>query len=118
MRGTGRGLQQTHFRELFGSRRHRLFSLSFRFKQSVQDGERLREHQFDRWFFEFVQQQGVSAFGKKPRVEANNAEVAQTSFDLRFAARLFTAQVFVMSHQLFTQAAVIGAVAIKLDAPD
>ncbi len=74
MRGTGRGLQKANFRELVGCGNHRCFSLSERVEHLIKHGEGLREHLPDGWFFEFAQQRGLTAFGKEPRVETNDAE--------------------------------------------
>ena len=109
----GRSLQQTHFRKLFGSLCHRLFSLSFRLEQLIQDGKSLRKHQFERWFLEIVQQRALTAFGEKPRIEADNAERSKPGLDLGFQTRLLTAQVFVMRDKLFEQTVTIIGLTIN-----
>ncbi len=71
---TGRGLQKANFREPVGCGNHRCFSLFKHIEHLIKHGEGLREHLPDGWFFEFIEQHGLTAFAKKPRVEANDTE--------------------------------------------
>ena len=107
MRGTGRGLQKANLREPVGCGNHRCFSLFKHIEHLIKHGEGLREHLPDGWFFEFIEQRDLTAFGKEPRIGTNDAEVAQTSFDFRFQTRLFAAHLLVVRNQLLESAAII-----------
>lgn len=64
---TGRGLQKAHFREPVGCGNHRCPGLTKHIEHLIKHGKGLREHLLDRWFFEFIEQCGLTAFGKEPR---------------------------------------------------
>ena len=109
---TGRGLQQRHFRELFGSCRHCRFRLSLRREHLIQDGERLGKHLFDALVSEFGEQSRLSFGREQPGILANDAERSQTRFDLRFQSCLVAAHLLVMSDQLFESSPPLIALAV------
>lgn len=109
---TGRGLQQRHFRELFGSCRHCRFRLSLRREHLIQDGERLGEHLPDALVGKLGKQRRLSFGREQPGIFANDAERSQTRFDLRFQSCLVAAHLLVMSDQLFESASLLIALAV------